>query len=110
MLTKAFLALLSLYFVNASPIPNGSGIDKRASITALTTTQIDAFTPYTYFAGVAYCTPTQTLAWDCGGTYLFSLLTGSSADSSIIANCDANSGFVTTASGGNGDDTQYCEH
>lgn len=58
-LTAAFLGAMA---VQASP-----SLSARQSITALTTSQIDYFTPYTYFASTAYCTPAQTLAWDCGG-------------------------------------------
>ncbi|KAG1799593.1 Alpha/Beta hydrolase protein [Suillus variegatus] len=58
-------------------------------LTALATSQIDQFTPYTYYASAGYCTNTQTLAWDCG------------------TNCDANPGFKPVASGGNGDSVQY---
>ncbi|KAG1863549.1 Alpha/Beta hydrolase protein [Suillus subalutaceus] len=50
-------------------------INTRQSITALTTSQIDQFTSYTYYASAGYCTNTQTLAWDCG------------------TNCDANPEF-----------------
>ena len=55
--------LLGVAAVQASP-----ALSSRQAITALTTTQIDVFTPYTYFASAGYCTPAQTLAWDCGGT------------------------------------------
>lgn len=41
-------------------------LSTRQSITALATSQIDQFTPYTYYASAGYCTNTQTLAWDCG--------------------------------------------
>ncbi|KAG1874399.1 Alpha/Beta hydrolase protein [Suillus subluteus] len=64
-------------------------INTRQSITALTTSQIDQFTSYTYYASAGYCTNTQTLAWDCG------------------TNCDANPEFKPVASGGNGDSVQY---
>jgi len=64
-------------------------LSTRQSITALATSQIDQFTPYTYYASAGYCTNTQTLAWDCG------------------TNCDANPGFKPVASGGNGDSVQY---
>ncbi|KAG2364628.1 hypothetical protein BDR07DRAFT_1482246 [Suillus spraguei] len=77
-------ALLIASAVQASP-----PISARQSITALTTTQIDTFTPYTYYASAGYCTNTQTLAWDCG------------------TNCEANSQFKPVASGGNGDSVQY---
>ncbi|OAX37649.1 alpha/beta-hydrolase, partial [Rhizopogon vinicolor AM-OR11-026] len=76
--------LLGAAIVNAS-----SSLNARRSITALTTSQIDALTPYTYYASAGYCTNTQTLAWDCG------------------TNCDANPNFKPVASGGNGDSVQY---
>ncbi|OJA21363.1 hypothetical protein AZE42_10024, partial [Rhizopogon vesiculosus] len=76
--------LLGASIVNASP-----SLNARQSITALTASQIDAFTPYTYYASAGYCTNTQTLAWDCG------------------TNCDANPNFKPVASGGNGDSVQY---
>jgi len=53
--------LLGAAVINAFPTLNA-----RQSITALTTAQINAFTPYTWYASAAYCTNTQTLAWDCG--------------------------------------------
>ena len=64
---------------------------RRASITALSTSQIDAFTPYTWYASTGYCSPASTLAWNCG------------------ANCEANPSFEPVASGGDGDETQFCE-
>ncbi|KAI5987111.1 Alpha/Beta hydrolase protein [Pisolithus albus] len=59
------------------------------SITILDSSQIDSYTPYTYYASAGYCNATQTLAWDCG------------------TNCDANSEFLPVSSGGNGDFVQY---
>ena len=41
-------------------------ITKRGSVTKLTGAQIAAYKPYTYYAGAAYCTPTDTLKWVCG--------------------------------------------
>ncbi|KAF9224200.1 alpha/beta-hydrolase [Gyrodon lividus] len=76
--------LLGAVTVKASP-----GLSARQSITPLTTVQIDYFTPYTYYASAGYCTPSQTLAWDCG------------------TNCAANPDFEPVASGGNGDSVQY---
>ncbi|OJA08437.1 hypothetical protein AZE42_06541 [Rhizopogon vesiculosus] len=76
--------LLGAAIVNASP-----SFDTRQSITALTTSQIDAFTTYTYYASAGHCTNTQTLAWNCG------------------TNCKANPDFKPVASGGNGDSVQY---
>lgn len=75
---------LAVAAVQASP-----SISARQGITPLTTSQIDQFTPYTYYASAGYCTNTQTLAWDCG------------------TNCNANPEFKPVASGGNGDSVQY---
>lgn len=80
------IAVLLAAAVQAFPFPS---ISTRQSITALTTSQIDQFTPYTYYASAGYCTNMQTLAWDCG------------------TNCNANPDFKPVASGGNGDSVQY---
>ncbi|EGO01496.1 hypothetical protein SERLA73DRAFT_85185 [Serpula lacrymans var. lacrymans S7.3] len=77
-------ALLGIAAVQATPYHVA-----RQSITALTTSQIDVFTPYTWYASTGYCTAATTLAWNCG------------------ANCDANPDFKPVASGGNGDSVQY---
>ncbi|KAH9927058.1 lipase [Amylocystis lapponica] len=62
---------------------------RTQEITAIGTSQIDAYTPYTNYASTGYCTPSETLAWDCG------------------SNCDANPDFHPVASGGDGDSTQF---
>ncbi|KAF8127693.1 Alpha/Beta hydrolase protein [Boletus edulis] len=77
-------ALLGVTAVRANP-----SLSARQSITVLTTSQIDYFTPYTWYASTAYCTPSQTLAWNCG------------------ANCEANPDFKPVASGGDGNSVQY---
>ncbi|KAI6112577.1 Alpha/Beta hydrolase protein [Pisolithus sp. B1] len=59
------------------------------SITILDSSQVDSYTPYTYYASAGYCNATQTLSWDCG------------------TNCDANPDFIPIAAGGNGDSVQY---
>ncbi|KIJ32819.1 hypothetical protein M422DRAFT_265302 [Sphaerobolus stellatus SS14] len=58
------------------------------AVTALTTAKVNAFTPYTNYAKSAYCTPATTLAWSC-------------------ANCNTNSDFIRTASGGTGTTIPY---
>ncbi|PFH44991.1 hypothetical protein AMATHDRAFT_78106 [Amanita thiersii Skay4041] len=55
----------------------------------LFSSQIAAYKPYTYFAALASCEPSQTLAWNCG------------------VKCDSRHNFVPVASGGNGDSVQY---
>ncbi|KAF9269338.1 alpha/beta-hydrolase [Marasmius fiardii PR-910] len=78
-------ALLSVcVLVLASPIP-----DKRQSITTLSTAEISAFKPFSFYAAAAYCQPSTTLAWNCG------------------ANCQANPTFKPVASGGDGDAVQF---
>lgn len=85
--SAALLALLSL--VRAAP---ATGLLRaRQSITALSSSQITAFTPYTWYASTGYCSAAETLSWSCG------------------TNCEANQDFEPVASGGNGDGTQYCE-
>ncbi|THH12072.1 hypothetical protein EW145_g246 [Phellinidium pouzarii] len=80
------IALSSLSSLLASPLAT-----KRQSITTLSTAQITAFKPFTFFAGAANCDPSTTINWSCG------------------TNCDANTGFLPTASGGDGTDTQFCK-
>lgn len=80
----ALVALLPAAFA----VPS---LQARQSITALTTSQIETFKPFTHYASTAYCLPSQTLTWSCG------------------ANCQANPTFEPTASGGDGSDVQFCE-
>ncbi|KAF7986534.1 hypothetical protein HWV62_26248 [Athelia sp. TMB] len=88
-LTRVAVAFLGgLLSVRAAPAFD-SVLDRRASITALSTSQINAFTPYTYYASAAYCAASTTASWSCG------------------AACSANSGFKPVASGGDGDSVQY---
>ncbi|KAF8887333.1 alpha/beta-hydrolase, partial [Infundibulicybe gibba] len=58
-------------------------------ITALSSAQITAFKPFSFYATTAYCSPASILAWSCG------------------TNCDANPTFQPTASGGDGVDVQF---
>ncbi|KAH9832668.1 lipase [Rhodofomes roseus] len=85
----AFSAALLLGAASAAIAKPAPGLRARQSITALSTAQIDAFTPYTWYASTGYCTPAETLAWDCG------------------TDCEANADFEPVASGGDGDDVQY---
>ncbi|KZT25379.1 lipase [Neolentinus lepideus HHB14362 ss-1] len=62
---------------------------RRQSITTLSTTQIETYKPYTWYASTAYCAPSTTITWSCG------------------SNCEANAGFEPVASGGDGAVIQY---
>lgn len=42
-------------------------IIRRQGITTLSTTDIAAFKPFTFFASTAYCKPSTTMNWSCGG-------------------------------------------
>lgn len=64
--------------------------DSSPPITVMTSAQVNAFTPYTYYASAGYCNPSVTETWTCG------------------ANCNANPGFKPIASGGDGSSTQFC--
>ncbi|KIJ21171.1 hypothetical protein PAXINDRAFT_165906 [Paxillus involutus ATCC 200175] len=81
--------ILAAVLLGAAAVRGTPSLVTRQSITALTTAQIGSYTPYTYYASTGYCTPAQTLAWNCG------------------ANCAANPTFEPVASGGNGDSVQY---
>ncbi|KAH6915706.1 lipase [Coprinopsis sp. MPI-PUGE-AT-0042] len=87
---QSFILLLSLCLLavldgaSAAPV-----LEARQSTTTLTSAQVNAYKPYTYYAGSAYCKPANTLAWNCG------------------TNCNANSGFKPIASGGDGAVTQF---
>ncbi|KAH8989451.1 lipase [Lactarius akahatsu] len=62
---------------------------KRQGITALSSSQISSYAPFTHFASTAYCDPSSTISWSCG------------------SNCEANPDFQPVASGGDGGGTQY---
>jgi hypothetical protein len=80
------VALSTALYVQAAPAPE---VVKRQSITALSSSQISAFKPFTFFASAAYCQPSTTATWSCG------------------ANCAANSDFIPVASGGDGGSVQF---
>ncbi|KAF8075189.1 Alpha/Beta hydrolase protein [Lyophyllum atratum] len=81
-------ALLVGTATRAAPTAEAPSLEAR-SITTLTAAQVATYKPYSYYAAAAYCQPANTLAWNCG------------------TNCNANSGFKSVASGGNGDSVQF---
>ncbi|KAK0240917.1 Alpha/Beta hydrolase protein [Armillaria nabsnona] len=89
-LFKFWSTLAVLYsFVDASPLEIVSPRRSQDQISTMGTAEIEAFKPYTYYAGAAYCNPSTTLNWTCG------------------TNCEANPSFHPVASGGDGATVQY---
>ncbi|KAI0332705.1 lipase [Cubamyces sp. BRFM 1775] len=85
-------ALVGLGFTwsaSAAPTSDAAQHLPRQSITTLSTSQIDAFTPYSYYASAGYCAASATQSWSCG------------------ANCAATPQFKPVAVGGDGDKVQY---
>ncbi|KAF8623156.1 hypothetical protein AX17_007544 [Amanita inopinata Kibby_2008] len=80
LLFSVFAGILS---VQAVPL------ERRQTITPLTSSQISHYTPYTHFASTAYCQPSTTISWTCG------------------SNCNANPDFIPVASGGDGNGVQF---
>ncbi|KAK0220861.1 alpha/beta-hydrolase [Armillaria nabsnona] len=74
--------------VSASPLQS-SVLERRQSVTILTSAQVSAFKPYTFYLSAGYCQPSTTLTWTCG------------------APCEANPGFKPVASGGDGGVAQF---
>ena len=96
-----YLGLLLIRLVSSAPLLSG-----RQS--AISTTQIDSYTPYTWFASTGYCASSLTATWSCGGIYLSRLHCDHWVQlNKWIANCEANPDFKPVASGGNGDSVQY---
>ncbi|KAJ7639217.1 lipase class 3 family protein [Roridomyces roridus] len=88
MLAARVLSALAFLGLTAAAPPRLSSRQSTA-ITALSAAQISSFTPYINYAAAGYCKPASTKAWNCG------------------ANCNANAGFQTVASGGDGSAVQY---
>jgi hypothetical protein len=57
-------ALASVVLVHTTPVKV-----KPQDITTLNSTQIAKFAPFTHFASAAYCHPSTTRTWNCGGAF-----------------------------------------
>ncbi len=64
MLSYVFVLFLIFHLARRAA---ASVIIERQSITTLTSAQVEAFKPYTQYAAAAYCPPSKTLSWTCGG-------------------------------------------
>lgn len=63
LLLVPFFGALSAYAAPSSSLV-------ARSVTALSAAQISEYTPYTHYASTAFCNPSTTLTWTCGGAYL----------------------------------------
>ncbi|KAJ7272670.1 alpha/beta-hydrolase [Mycena haematopus] len=83
-------SLAVILFALASLTAAAPALSARQAITTLSSTQVSAFKPYSFYAAAGYCSPASTLAWDCG------------------VNCaGANPAFQPVASGGDGNSVQF---
>ncbi|KZT24979.1 alpha/beta-hydrolase [Neolentinus lepideus HHB14362 ss-1] len=83
------LIFVAVALVIGAAVDAAPNLKTRQSITTLSSSQISAYTPYSWYASAGYCAASTTQTWTCG------------------SNCEANSGFQPVASGGDGDSTQY---
>ncbi|TEB33257.1 lipase [Coprinellus micaceus] len=93
-LWKFTTSLLFLFFLASTSHPRhayAAPIIRRQgdAITALSTTEIAAFRPFTNYASSAYCPAAKLRTWSCG------------------RNCLANPAFQPVAAGGDGNDIQF---
>ncbi|VDC03329.1 unnamed protein product [Peniophora sp. CBMAI 1063] len=82
------LSLGAVVFAAPSPVAE-QALERRDTVTALSSSALAAFAPYTQFARAAYCDPSDVADWSCGDA------------------CKANSGFKPSITGGDGNALQY---
>ncbi|KZW02189.1 lipase class 3 family protein [Exidia glandulosa HHB12029] len=80
---RTYLYLLSL------PAAALCAVLPRQTPSALAAADISSFKPFTFFASAAYCPPSTTKTWTCGG------------------DCDALADFIPRATGGDGTVVQF---
>lgn len=94
--------ILGALLVRAAPI-----LEARQSFSTLSSADIAAFKPFTFYASTAYCQPAQTLTWSCGGACSCIVFRFAGLTIPPAANCDANPTFKPIASGGDGTAVQF---
>jgi hypothetical protein len=62
-------SIFALAFVGLVPAVPVSVKRQAMSVATLSPTQINEFAPFTYFASTAYCHPSTTRNWGCGGAF-----------------------------------------
>ena len=108
MLPFTLAALSAAYLVEvvrATPIiwqgPHG--------VKQLSPLQISSFLPFVKYSAAAYCRPSETISWDCGGIGVIDLRISAHSLTIVTEKCDENRDFQPVASGGNGNDAPFCE-
>ncbi|KAF9443747.1 lipase class 3 family protein [Macrolepiota fuliginosa MF-IS2] len=102
---RTFLvACLAIVSIRGSPVELWK---RQSSITTVSDFDIAWFTTFTHFASTAYCDPSITSAWSCGGDALIYTLRKFLLADMDVANCQANSDFIPVASGGDGSSVQF---
>lgn len=105
--------LFGVLIVQAAPLLRYRQSDSFAT---LSIPQITAFRPFSFYASTAYCQPSETLTWTCGGKFSLHMSCGRSTImmlypnekiTSSIVNCDANPTFQPVAAGGDGVSVQF---
>ena len=104
---KSSLVTIALLLASASASP----MVKRSTRT-LSSDEIHFYKPFTSYAAAAYCPTEDIKRWNCGSklshlydaVYLILRVTFH-----FPANCDANSDFTVSATGGDGEYTPQCE-
>ena len=102
---KSSLVTIALLLASASASP----MAKRSTRT-LSSDEIHLYKPFTRYAAAAYCPIEDIKRWNCGSklshdaVYLMLRVAFH-----FPANCDANSDFTVSATGGDGEYTPQCE-
>ena len=98
------VSVISAILVSAAPLFTGQ------NITTLSLNDVSEFTPYTYYAGAAYCNPSQIWSWSCRAFQRE--LTRFQCKLTIAAMClpTKKSTFKPFAAGGDGAFVQFCEY
>ncbi|EJF64333.1 lipase [Dichomitus squalens] len=86
---RLWLSAVTALLVASASLAAPAVHTKRQSITSVSQSQIDSYTPSAWYAAAGYCEASATLAWNCG------------------TNCQGNPSFKPIASGGDGSDVQF---
>lgn len=70
-LLNLMVSLLSIFALAPVALVRAAAVQVNLqAITPLSSAQIDTFAPFTHFASAAYCDPSKTTTWTCGGAFI----------------------------------------